>query len=288
MRKSALYILAILLTASACNKAVMSPQQMGIVTLSLASDVAAIVDTKADDTIDYDSFHIDIEGRTLIGNGYSQNDLRYGDMPESMLIPFGTYSFMAESCTEGYAETSNSGFGCVRYEGTTSDVSIMTDEPMGIEIECSMANTKVTLVFDESFLMDFAEPHAELVVGARKLELDDADEAASRVMYFNVGDGSDMLTYTVYGKIDGRQLTYTNAKSISAAKWVKIVVRSNHNGQIGGPDISVDESLTDNKFTEIIDPNEGDTDVTGGMRLPSVLVDVEIEDETVIDCTIDI
>lgn len=284
MRKSALYILAILLTASACNKAVVTPQQMGVVTLALASDAEAVVDTKAD-AIDYDSFLIDIEGTTLIGNSYSQPDLRYGDMPASMLIPFGNYTFTAESCTPAAAEE---GLGRVRYEGATSDVDILTEEPVAIEIECSMANAKVTLEFDESFLEDFENPWAELVAGSRTLKLNDAEEAASSVMYFNISEDAPALEYTVHGDINGRHLTYTNAVQLSAAKWIKIVVRSNHNGQIGGPDISVDESLKDNEFTENIDPNEGETIVNGSAGLSSIRVDVTIESATVIDCTIDI
>lgn len=264
----------------------MTTRQMGIVTLSLASDVEATVVTKADDAVDYDSFLVGIKGTTLIGNPYSQ-DYVYGNMPSEMLIPFGTYSFAAESCTEDMAETANDGFGCVRYSGVTRELGIMSVEPMSVEIECAMSNAKVTLVFDDSFLEDFVDPRAELFSEGRTVELPDAMTAAAKVSYFNV-DGSVVLSYTVYGKIDGRQLTYTNSMTLSPAKWAKIVIKSNHNGQIGGPDISVDESLDNNHFTEVIDPNEGDQTVDGTAGLPSILVDTQIDDATVIDCMIDI
>jgi hypothetical protein len=286
MRRSALYILTILLAASACNKVVMAPQQMGTVALSLASDVEAVVGTKADNTVDYDSFLVKISGETLIGNRYGQEYV-YSEIPDEMLIPFGSYFFSAESCTPAQAETSNEGFGCVRYAGTTQKTDIMSTETMGIEIECSMANAKVTLVFDDSFLEDFTDPKAELKVDDREIELPDAATAAAKVSYFNV-DSENLLSYTIYGKINGRELSYTNSMSLAAAKWAKIVIKSNHNGQIGGPDIIIDSNMDNNSFTELIDPNEGSDIVDGSAELPSILVDTRIDDATVIDCVIDI
>lgn len=286
MRRSALYIMTILLAASACNKVVMAPQQMGVVTLSLASDVEAVVGTKADNTVDYDAFLVNISGETLVGNPYAQEYV-YSEIPAEMLIPFGSYFFSAESCTSDAAETSNEGFGCVRYAGTTDETEILSPEPLGIEISCSMANAKVTLAFDESFLEDFTAPRAVLKMGTREIELSDAATAAAKVSYFNV-DEENILSYTIYGNINGRNLSYTNTISLSAAKWAKIVIKSNHNGQIGGPDIIVDSEMYNNSFTELIDPNEGADVVDGSIQLPSILVDTRIDDATVIDCVIDI
>ena len=191
MRKSALYILTILLAASACNKAVMSPQQMGVVTLSLASDAEVVTGTKADDTIDYDSFLVNIEGETLKGDVFTLEQT-YGQMPQQMLVPFGSYVFSAESCTADVAETANGGFGCVRYAGKTSAIDIMSSDPVGVEIECTMANAKVTLVFDDSFLEDFSGCKAEIALGDRTVELPDASIAASKVSYFNVFIGRNV------------------------------------------------------------------------------------------------
>ena len=278
--------MTILLAASACNKVVMAPQQMGTVTLSLASDVEAVVGTKADNTVDYDAFLVKIAGETLVGNPFGQEYV-YSEIPAEMLIPFGSYFFSADSCTSVEAETSNDGFGCVRYAGSTQQTDIISTETVGIEIECSMANAKVTLVFDDSFLEDFTAPKAELKMGSREIELPDPATAAAKVSYFNIGQ-ENLLSYTIYGNINGRDLSYTNAISLAPAKWAKIVIKSNHNGQIGGPDIIIDSNLDNNAFTELIDPNEGADIVDGSAELPSILVDTQIDDATVIDCVIDI
>ena len=287
MRKSALYILTILLAASACNKTVMAPGQMGVVTLSIASDVEAVVSTKADDAVDYDSFLINIAGRTFIGNTYS-SDYVYGDMTGNVPVPYGTYVISAQSCTEDYAEDANDGDGCVRFAGASASFDVLSAEPVPVSVTCPMTNAKATLTFDDSFLADFDLPWASLTVdGSRIIEFEDETEAASRIAYFNVGT-SDELVYTVKGTIDGRRLTYTGRMDISPAKWAKIVIKSNHNGQIGGPDIWVDDDMGDNSFTEIIDPNEGVENIEGDLNLPSITVDATIDDAVVVDCIIDV
>ena len=61
-----------------------------------------------------------------------------------------------------------------------------------------------------------------------------------------------------------------------------------HNGQIGGPDISVDGDMGDDSYTVVIDPDTDFDTAEGDVTLPSIIVDASIDDATVIDCYIDI
>lgn len=279
MRRSARYIAALLLAVS-CNEALMENPNMGSISLVLSSDVEVVADTKADD-IDYGSFLVKVSGAQDWFDGL------YSEIPVGgVTVPFGSYVVEAQSCTESAAVTANDGFGCVRYKGS-ENVEVQSNEPSSVTVKCPMVNAKASLTFDESFLEDFSEPSAFLKVGDRTVELENASEAASRVTYFNV-DGAETLYYTVSGIVAGRTLSYSGHMSIAPAKWAKIIIRSNHNGQIGGPDISVDGDMDDDSYTVIIDPDTDFDNVDGDVTLPSIIVDASIDDATVIDCYIDI
>lgn len=258
----------------------MENPNMGSISLSLLSDVEVVADTKADD-IDYGSFLVKVSGAQDWFDGL------YGEIPAGgVTVPFGSYVVEAQSCTETSAVTLNDGFGCVRYKGS-ENVDIQSNEPVSVTVRCPMVNAKASLTFDESFLKDFSDPSAVLTVGDRSVNLESASEAAARVAYFNV-DAAETLYYTVSGTIAGRTLSYSGQMSIAPAKWAKIVIRSNHNGQIGGPDISVDGDMGDDSYTVIIDPDTDFDNVEGDAALPSIIVDASIDDATVIDCYIDI
>ena len=279
MRKPAIYTAALLLAVS-CNEALMENPNMGSISLSLSSDVEVVADTKADG-IDYGSFLVKVSGTQDWFDGL------YCEIPvDGVTVPFGSYLVEAQSCTETSAVTVNDGFGCVRYHGT-ENVDIQSNEPVSVTVKCPMVNAKATLTFDESFLGDFSNPSAVLRVGDRSVNLKDAAEAASRVTYFNVAD-PDVLYYTVSGTVAGKDLSYSGQMSIAPAKWAKIVIRSNHNGIIGGPDIWVDGDMGDDSYTIVIDPDTDFDNVDGDIELPSIIVDASIDDATVIDCYIDI
>lgn len=288
MRRSAIYILTVLLFASGCNKAVMEPQRMGSISLALSSNVEVQADTKAD-TQDCSDFLVSITGDTFLGSTWTQ-DYIYRDMPESVSIPYGTYVLKAENCSEILAET---GFGCVRYYGASEPVEVISKAPATVSITCKMVNGKATLYIDESFLEDFADVTAELYCGRRKISFTAAD---AEDVYFNVApDGSDLI-YTIYGTVAAgtaseRRVAYSNINSpmkLKPAKWAKITLKSNHNG-ILGPEIQVDDTMGENSLPELIDPNGGNqSSGNAGMELPTITVDVDIEEATVIDCYLDI
>lgn len=290
MRRSALYIILALFAASACNKAVMEPQKMGTISLALSSDQEVVVSTKAD-AVDCSDFLVDIYGTTFLGQAYATEQYVYKSMPDEIVIPYGYYTVSAQNCLE---ETAAAGFGCARYYGSSDQVDVLSQEVETVTVRCTMANGKVTLTFDDSFLEDFSDVTVD-VAATRTVTMTSSQANAPSDLYFNVPETGAQLIYTIHGTVakdteSERQLTYTNVSSpmtLLPAKWAKITIKSNHNGLIG-PGVIVDGDMGSDSFSEVIDPEDGDTVADGTVSLPSILVDTQIDDATVMDCIIDV
>ena len=286
--KHSLHIAAVLLVLSACNKAVMEPQKMGAITLSLSSDREVVVSTKADE-VDHSDFLVDIYGTTLVGQDYSlETPYIYSEMPEQVTIPYGYYYVSAQNCTQEDAEK---GFGQIWYSGVSERVDVVSNTPAEVTVMCKMNNAKVTMTIDESFFEDFRDVTAE-ITATRTVSLTEEDAATPTDVYFNAPADGVLLTYVVYGtlKSTGMELKYQNpqpALLLQPAKWAKVTIMSNHNGIIG-PDVTVDGSMGGDTFIESIDPETGDSVVDGTAALPSILVSTQIDDAVVEDCVIDI
>lgn len=285
MFKTARYIIPVLLVLVGCNKMVMESQQMGSIALALSSDLEVDLATKTDDSkaVDCDAFTVLISGTTVPGTAYTKSYL-YGAMDDGVRIPLGTYSIKAQNCTEDEAHTLNSGLGSVRYYGETSQPikveSTVSETP--VSLTCHMVNGKISVTLDESFTQDFSNPVITITLGDRTV-----NPSSGVPAYFNVdADGSD-VTYSVRGTIAGKELTYTKSIDLPPAKWAQITIRSNHNGTIG-PDINVDDNMSDNTFTEIIDPDDATEIIEEDFPLPTITVDTKIDQATIIDCMIDV
>ncbi len=293
MLKSAIKTLAALFLLTACNELVMEPGQMGSISLSLSSDVEVEAPTKAG-SVDCSNFKVSVTGKRQTGEDYFEEYV-YSQMKANEAVPYGSYVIAAQSCTE---EKAIEGLGCVRYYGKTSEIKIESQTAVPVTVKCKMVNAKATLTLDQSFLDDFADITASLKIGDRvvQIPLSEENPSGGQEIYFNVPETGGPLIYTVTAKIckgtaQERTLTYSNATSpmnLLPAKWAKIVIKSNHNGTIGGPDISYDDELGENSSTIVIDPDSGTEIIEGDMNLPKIYVDTSIADATVIDCELDV
>lgn len=293
MQKSAMKKLVALLLLTACNEMVMEPGQMGSISLSLSSDVEVEAPTKAG-SVDCSNFKVSVTGKRQTGEDYLEEYI-YSQMKANEVIPYGSYVIVAQSCTE---EDAAEGLGCVRYYGKTSEIKIESQTAVPVTVKCKMVNAKATLTLDQSFLDDFADITASLKIGERVVQvpLTQENPSGGQEVYFNVPETGGSLIYTVTAKIckgtaQERTLTYSNASSpltLLPAKWAKVVIKSNHNGIIGGPDISFDDELGENSSIVVIDPDSGTEFIEGDMNLPKIYVDTSIADATVIDCELDV
>lgn len=290
MLKSAIKISAALLLLTACNDVVMEPGRMGSIALSLSSDLEVQTPTKAD-SYDCSGFNVTVSGLTEKGDDYLKVYEEYSQMNQTEPIPYGTYSISAQNCDAAQAAE---GYGCARYSGTSSQFGISSQTPVAVTVNCVMVNAKATLTLDSSFLEDFDVVSMSLKVDREVQLLTQEFPAGGQPVYFNVPEEGGNLIYTVKARLKGQEgepLAYTNASSamlLEPAKWAKIIIKSNHNGTILGPDISVDDEMDENSSTQIVDPDSGTEVIKGDLNLPIITVNTKMDDATVIDCVLDI
>lgn len=292
MKKPALYVSLALLLLTACNEALMEPQKMGSISLSLSSDVEVTADTKTGaDAVDCSDFLVDIYGTTTFGQQYSTPQYIYASMPSEVSLPFGQYRVSAQNCLEDAAEE---GFGCVRYYGESALIDVSSKATEDVTVSCKMVNGKVRMTFDESFLEDFSDVTLKMTC-SREVTLTSDEANLPADVYFNVPEEGCTFIYTIKGTIskgteNERELTYTNGSdpmTLLPARWIKITIKSNHNGIIG-PGVDVDGEMDDDSFTQIINPEDGTDVVNGEAGLPSIIVDTRIDKATVVDCVIEV
>lgn len=282
MRRIFTYI-AIVAIAVSCSKI---QEQYGSLSLSISSDVEVDIQTRSEQTGIYDSYNIHIAGVHTGNDPYSRS-LVYGDTDWPFMLPYGLYSIMAESCTEDVAHSSNDGYGCVRFMGVTEDVQVKSPSSLAtaVSVVCTMANAKVSVVFDSGFLSDFENVRAEIILGERDVEITSA-QASDIQAYFNVEAGS-VLTYSVYGTIDATELKYTSSIVLNPAKHARLTFKSNHNGVLG-PQVSVDKEIGTNEISGSINPDSGSPVTGGDIEKPVIYVDYEIKEADEVTTVIDV
>lgn len=282
MRRILTYV-AVMAAAVACSK---STEQYGALVLSMSSDVEVDIQTRSAQTGAFDSYNIHISGIHTGNDPYSIS-LVFGETDWPLQLPFGLYSVTAESCTEDAAHSANDGFGCVRFMGRTEGVQVKTPSSAATDVAvvCTMANAKVSVAFDSGFLSDFQDVRAEISLDERTVAITSA-QAQDVQAYFNVEDRS-VLTYSVYGKIDGTEMKYTSSVLLRPAKHARLTFKSNHNGVLG-PQVSVDKEIGTNEIDGAINPGSGSPVTGGDIEKPMIYVDYEIKDAVEVETVIDV
>ena len=138
--------------------------EMGYLDLGVAVNGSVNIVTKANDndvvddgeqtgsSISAEDFPVIIEGTTVNGNEYTKEFKSYKALKEEnpIELPVGEYTVKAHSNLEEKKQMPEP-----FYEGTT-DVSITKGQESKTEVKCTMKNTKIQLVYPETFLADFA------------------------------------------------------------------------------------------------------------------------------------
>lgn len=273
MRKSFLYIGAALILAAGCNKEVIRSEKSGLITLNLSSEQEVVL-TKG--SIDCSNFNVYITGTTFLSESYTKSYI-CSQMAKGVSIPYGTYAIASDNCTSKEAAT---GLGQARYWGETTGISIYSQEPVSVTVNCTMVNGKIQVVFDESFTKDFKNPSIKLSQADRNVTMT-LEQTLKSSAYFNVGtSGKTTISYTIYGDIDDRTLEYSSSVDLSPAKCAIITIKSNHNGLIG-PGVDVDDSMKGDDHTIIINPDGIETPDSGNVNAPSITIDTKMDDAVV-------
>ena len=272
MRKSFLYIGAALILAAGCNKEVIRSEKSGVIALNLSSDQEVVL-TKG--SMDCSNFNVYITGTTFLSKPYSESYI-CSEMAGGVSIPYGTYAIASDNCT---SEQAAKDLGQARYWGETTGISISSQEPVDVTVNCTMVNGKIQVVFDESFTTDFTNPSIKLSQEGRKVTMT-LEQTRSYSAYFNVETIGTPISYTIYGEIAGRTLEYSSSVKLSPAKCAIITIKSNHNGLIG-PGVDVDDSMKGDDHTIVINPDGIETPDSGNVNAPSITIDTQMDDAVV-------
>lgn len=137
--------------------------EMGYLDLGVAVNGSVNIITKADDDVTDDGeqsgssvsaedFPIIIAGTTEKGNEYTKEFESYKALKEEnpVELPVGEYTVKAHSNLKEQKQMSEP-----FYEGI-KEVSITKNQKSKTEVKCTMKNTKIQMVYPESFLTDFA------------------------------------------------------------------------------------------------------------------------------------
>ena len=129
---------------------------------------------------------------------------RYGEMPEVVTLPVGDYVARAYFGGQYGAEGSTAAFSTPYYEGKSVQFSIeenkITDN-IGT-VECSLANVKVTILFDENLVKVMGDDSKVTVKVGEKGSLSftkNTDESG----YFHYDEGSNTIAAEFSGIVDG-------------------------------------------------------------------------------------
>ena len=236
--KKLLYISFFAALLCSCERKSDDGPGMGSIDVHLAADVPtrAVVELTPEQAADYNIavFNANTgvqQGSTMKYAAYTPVYVRLNNF----------YYVTAESCTASEAED---GMGKVRYAGKSANTFLTSENFLHVAtVECSVANARVTVTFDESILNQFTDLKVSLSTDAnasRVIEVPESSESVS--MYFN----PSKLTYTITGTFIAldKPMTFTRSRTLAAKNNVKLLVKLEaSNAVVVIPQITVDDTF---------------------------------------------
>lgn len=218
-------ILSISLILFSCSKENIN---YGSITFNINGDINVSVDnntTTKSGTVDTDNFEIFL-GSTSLG--------LKKDLTTPVIVAPGTYTVSAQSCS---VENSNNGYGLLRFYGETQNVTVEDQGNVNVTINCTVANSKVSVALGESYTNYFDSGYATVTIsdGTRTLTVIENGAVIKEAVYFNA---SASLTITVNSKktsAAGAEHTFETTESFTsvAANWHKITINADLNSSGG-------------------------------------------------------
>lgn len=187
------------LLAASCNSAMIEdPVQYGTLSVSLAGEPEVDVVTKGTELSATEAADYDV---AVCSDSWCENTVsgpvKYSSLAEGFVLQEGTYYVWAQSCSEKAAEVGN---GCMRLEGTSSAVEVKAGITARAELECKVANAKVTVAFDSSVAENFENGFLTVtltqVTSDPNRILTATDYGKENVFWFNAGS---IVNYAISG-----------------------------------------------------------------------------------------
>ncbi len=246
MKKIIFCALGVALIAVACNsvKEDTAPVQYGEISVSLGDPELEVI-TKAFTALDPES---DEAASYIVRVFNSADDVQQGTDAtykdfQPMKLPLGTYYVSAENCTPAQAEE---GDGVMRIAGDCKDVPVvLTSDNLSqtATVNCSVANARVAVVFDESVsgLFDNLQVVITGEDGSRIKTVTEMEAGVEKELWFNPQTISYVISGT-FKQLD-KEITITGTRTLAAKNNIKLCVKVNlSNGQLL-PVIQVNKEL---------------------------------------------
>ena len=268
---------AALVAMTACNKTLiegpMPDSEYGYINFGLSSDIE-IVDTKAATTVEKNNSTYNVYLKKDGAYQWSNNYKEYSEITEADLkVPAGAYVIEAENYTEAEAESANGGYGDVRVNGTSGDITVTAGATtQKVTVNCTPVNAKVTVGFADGFTTTFTSATVKLIDGTRNLTMSNlatvqssgegnsvtythTTENNTSVAYFNVDN--DTLSWSIEATVDNKSKVFNGTFTVQANKWNMITFKAGKNGNITF-DISADTSISESvNINQEVDPLGG-------------------------------
>lgn len=234
---------------------------MGLLELSVQAKSPVV--TKA--TVSTDDFPVSIVGKSVDGEEVERVYDAVAELPESILLPVGTYSVISHTKGE-LGKKMESPY----YKGS-SDMEIKKDITSSAKVTCKMQNSRIQLKYSSEFLVKFAKWTIMLDDGSETaLSIEETSASASTspapiYWYFGEG-GAETVTLNIRATtIEGNTVTmapYVFKKEDAAEKY----------DDVDNPNFTGGEAL-------IIDlkPGNEEDPTTGTVKSISVSISVIFE-----------
>ncbi|WP_196008969.1 DUF4493 domain-containing protein [Parabacteroides distasonis] len=177
---------------------------MGLLKLSVQAKSPAV--TKAT-SVSTDDFPVSIVGKSVDGEEVERNYDAVADLPESILLPVGTYSVVSH--TKGVLEKK---LEAPYYKGS-SDMEIKKDITSSAKVTCKMQNSRIQLNYSSEFLAKFTEwtimldDGSETALSVQETSANASASPAPIYWYFGEG-GAKTVTLNIRAKtIEGNTVT---------------------------------------------------------------------------------
>lgn len=220
----------------------------GTYALSLVKeDVQDIVISRAGEQVADGSYNVnDFKVNLTDKNGISifQNKVYSELSAADRTLPAGTdYKIMVESCSQEEALTANDGWGQMRFTGETT-FDIKNNENTPLEVNCTLQNAGLMVVFDESFTGKFPV-YAATTQDSRALVF--KGTTAGKVACYNVEEEDSSISLKLTGSAGGWSDRIDIEKTVSIVKGKIMRLTVIYDDNSGDLDI---EFGTDNDMTD--------------------------------------
>lgn len=239
--KKVFIMTALTVLAASCQRLEMSkPLQYGSLSVAMDAEVKVEAVTKAAATAEeLANYKVKVIGQDQASTSYY--DGLYSAF-KPLKLPLGTYTVSAENCTSTDAETeTETGNGCKRLFGSTEVTISESNLTPTAKFTCSVANTLVTVVFEDSATQHITGLKVDLTGGDSKRTV--SVNASNTEVWFN----PSTVSWKITGKITSinKAVDIKGSKDLVAKNHLKIVVSVNlENGQISAePKINLDTVL---------------------------------------------